>query len=198
MQKSVLWLVIALAAWACSPATETASEAPAPSEPAPAQQPAAKADEVDMAVLKQKLDAGEDIFLLDVRLPAEVEEHGMIAGAVNIPIDDLEARMAEVPRDKPIVTYCMRGSRGSRAAELLRSNGYDQPIESGGITAWKEAGYEVVQPENADQEAVADAMAEPRSGIQESPVATAAAAPLRFGFDDDAVGSVPEIGRAHV
>jgi len=70
----------------------------------------------------------------------------MIAGAVNIPIDELESRVAEVPKDKPIVTYCMKGGRASRAAEILREAGYDQPIQYGGITAWKEAGNEVVQP----------------------------------------------------
>ena len=80
------------------------------------------------------------------RNPDELEEHGMIPGAVNIPIDQLEARLAEVPKDKPIVTYCMRGGRASRAAETLRTNGYTEPIEYGGITAWKEAGNEVVQP----------------------------------------------------
>ena len=146
MKKFVLYLVVALAAWGCSPAAETTADAPPPAEPAAA--PAPEVHEVDVAMLKQKLDAGEDIFLLDVRTPAELEEHGMIAGAVNIPIDDLEGRLAEVPKDKPIVTYCMRGGRASRAADLLRSNGYDQPIESGGITAWKEAGYEVVQPKS--------------------------------------------------
>jgi adenylyltransferase/sulfurtransferase len=148
MKKYVLSLVVALAAWGCSPAAEPVAETPPPAEPAAAHETAAEVREVDVAALKQKLDAGEDIYLLDVRNPDELKEHGMIAGAVNIPIDQLEARLSEVPKDKPIVTYCMAGGRASRAAELLRSNGYDQPIESGGITAWKEAGYEVVQPKS--------------------------------------------------
>ena len=38
--------------------------------------------------------------------------------------------------------------RGIQLNTWLRNNGYDQPIESGGITAWKEAGYEVVQPKS--------------------------------------------------
>ena len=70
----------------------------------------------------------------------------MIAGAVNIPIDDLEGRIAEVPKDKPIVVYCMRGGRASRGATLLRENGYVEPIEIGGITEWKEKGLPTVQP----------------------------------------------------
>ena len=148
MQKSMLFLAVGLALWGCSSQPEPAAEAPAAEAAAPAPASAAEVDEVDVAELKQRLDAGEDIYLLDVRNPEELAEHGMIEGAVNIPIDQLEARMAEVPKDKPIVTYCMRGGRASRAAELLRANGYEQPIESGGITAWKEAGYEVVQPKS--------------------------------------------------
>jgi adenylyltransferase/sulfurtransferase len=147
MKRAVLSLIVACSVWACSPKSETASETPPPTEPAAAaHETAAEVKEVDVADLKRRLDAGEDIFLLDVRNPDELVEHGMIAGAVNIPIDNLEARLSEVPKDKPIVTYCMRGGRASRAAELLRNHGYDQPIESGGITAWKDAGYEVVQP----------------------------------------------------
>jgi adenylyltransferase/sulfurtransferase len=102
--------------------------------------------EMDVESVAARLDAGEDIYLLDVRNPDELEEHGMIAGAVNIPIDQLEARLSEVPRDKEIVTYCMRGGRASRAADILREAGYTEPIEYGGITAWKEAGKPVVQP----------------------------------------------------
>jgi rhodanese-related sulfurtransferase len=144
MKKFILCSAVVFSAWACLPGPETASEKPAATTGT--EQAAAEVKEVDVADLKRRLDAGEDIFLLDVRNPDELVEHGMIAGAVNIPVDDLEARLAEVPKDKPIVTYCMRGGRASRAADLLRSHGYDQPIESGGITAWKEAGYEVVQP----------------------------------------------------
>ena len=141
MKKFALFLAAGLAIWGCSPASEPAAEA---SAPPPAAAPEVK--EMDVAALKQRLDAGEDIYLLDVRNPDELVEHGMIEGSVNIPIDQLEARISEVPKDKPIVTYCMAGGRASRAADLLRASGYDQPIESGGITAWKEAGYEVVQP----------------------------------------------------
>ncbi len=148
MRKLAASIAMALAVWACTPAVETepAAEAPAP-EAASSHDPVeTAATEMDAAALQARLDAGEDVYLLDVRNPDELEEHGMIAGAVNIPVDELETRLAEVPKDKPIVTYCMRGGRASRAAELLLSNGYEQPIEFGGITAWKEAGNAVVQP----------------------------------------------------
>ncbi len=139
-------LAVTLALAACGGSEQTAppaAEAPAQHEPVEV----AQVTQMDPAALKARLDAGEKIFLLDVRNPEELVEHGQIEGAVNIPIDELEARLAEVPKDQPIVTYCMVGGRASRAADTLREAGYDQPIQSGGITAWKEAGLEVVQPE---------------------------------------------------
>ena len=153
MHKTNLSILLSFAlalAVGCGGAVETAE---APAEPsseaadnshAPV---AVEAAEMDAADLKARLDAGEEIFLLDVRNPDELEEHGMIEGAVNIPVDQIAARIAEVPKDKPIVTYCMRGGRASRAAKALREAGYDEPIEFGGITAWKEAGNPVVQPQ---------------------------------------------------
>ena len=131
--------------------TAEAPETAADTETTPRAAVEADAKEVDVAELKQRLDQGEDVFLLDVRSPEELEEHGMIDGAVNIPIDELESRLDEVPKDQPIVTYCMRGGRASRAAETLREHGYDQPIEYGGITAWKEKGYPVVEPDAASE-----------------------------------------------
>ncbi|MDA0204918.1 MAG: rhodanese-like domain-containing protein [Acidobacteria bacterium] len=140
MTRTILAMILAIGCWACS-ATEPAVETAAAVEPAV---PAAV--EMDVESVAARLDAGEDIYLLDVRNPDELEEHGMIAGAINIPIDQLQARLSEVPKDKEIVTYCMRGGRASTAADILREAGYTEPIEYGGITAWKEAGKPVVQP----------------------------------------------------
>ncbi|MCB9383784.1 MAG: rhodanese-like domain-containing protein [Bryobacterales bacterium] len=148
MKKLTLLVIAGLAIWGCTSAPDPAAQAPAEHVGAAHEAVAAKATEMDPAAVKAKLDAGEDIYLLDVRNPDELEEHGMIAGAVNIPIDQLEARLAEVPKDKEIVTYCMKGGRASRAADILRSAGYEKPIEFGGITAWKEAGNPVVQPKS--------------------------------------------------
>lgn len=61
--------------------------------------------ELDVADISGRLAAGEDIFLLDVRTPEELVQDGAIEGYAHIPIDELEGRLAEVPRDKPIVAY---------------------------------------------------------------------------------------------
>ena len=46
----------------------------------------------------------EKVFFLDVRTPREIEELGTLKGYVNIPIDQLEKRMGEIPKDKRIIT----------------------------------------------------------------------------------------------
>jgi rhodanese-related sulfurtransferase len=134
--------VLALAACSSSAPPEAASESHQTVAAA------AQSEELDVEQLKHQLDAGENVFLLDVRTPPELVEHGSIAGSVNIPIDDLEGRIAEVPKDRPLVVYCMRGGRASRASELLAENGYTGVIKYGGITAWKEKGYPVVYPQD--------------------------------------------------
>jgi len=139
---------------ACITLFPACSSEPAPAPPAEAQHQAsvevAEAKPFDVADLKGRIDAGEDVYLLDVRRPEELEEHGAIEGYVNIPIDDLEAHLAEIPKDRKVVVYCMRGGRASRGAELLTKNGHSG-VEFGGITEWKEQGFPVVQPKAAGE-----------------------------------------------
>lgn len=72
--------------------------------------------------------------LLDVRTPGEFESRHL-EGAVNIPVDEVEARVAELPRDKTIVVYCQSGARAATATSVLRAKGYDAR-SLGGIGAW--------------------------------------------------------------
>jgi hypothetical protein len=69
-------------------------------QPAPAQPKAAKMASDDVLAL---LDKGE-VFLLDVREPKELEELGTFEGYVNIPLGQIEKRLAEIPKDKAIIT----------------------------------------------------------------------------------------------
>jgi len=77
-------------------------------------------------------------FVLDVRTPEEFVA-GHVPGAVNIPYDQVAARIAEVPRDKDVVLYCRSGRRAGMAAEVLATNGYTrlQHLE-GDMIAWQE------------------------------------------------------------
>ena len=79
------------------------SEMAATSEQPPAE--VAEPKELDVADVSARLAAGEQIFLLDVRTPEELVQDGVIEGYTQIPIDELEGRLADVPKDKPIVAY---------------------------------------------------------------------------------------------
>ncbi|MBL8935554.1 MAG: rhodanese-like domain-containing protein [Archangium sp.] len=73
--------------------------------------------------------------LVDVRTPEEfAAKH--LDGAVNIPIDDLEARKAELPKDKDIVLYCRSGARSARGKSLLASAGYTRVHNLGPMSNW--------------------------------------------------------------
>ena len=55
--------------------------------------------------LKKKLDSGEKLLLIDVREDWELEQNGAIAGAIHIPMAELDARMKDIPKDAEIVFY---------------------------------------------------------------------------------------------
>ncbi len=73
--------------------------------------------------------------LLDVRHPGEIDEHGGIDGAVNVPVDELRDRFDEVGPG-PVVAYCAVGQRGDVAAGLLRDHGVRARSLDGGYQTW--------------------------------------------------------------
>jgi rhodanese-related sulfurtransferase len=80
---------------------------------------------------------------LDVREPSEFAV-GHLPGALHIPLGDLERAAVEVPRDRPIVTYCGHGERSATAISLLERLGFTRLANlDGGLGAWQEAGLEV-------------------------------------------------------
>jgi len=86
--------------------------------------------------LKELREAGDNHFLLDVREPHE-QTISRIAGAVLIPLGELETRSAELPRDRRILVHCKSGGRSARAVSLLRDKGFENVWNiSGGIIAW--------------------------------------------------------------
>jgi len=81
------------------------------------------------------IDAGA--YLLDVRTPEEFAL-GSMPGAINIPNDRLRERLAEVPRDRPVLVFCGVGLRGYLAERILRQNGWtDVGNLSGGYKTWE-------------------------------------------------------------
>lgn len=81
-------------------------------------------------------------FLLDVRTPQEYKQ-GHIQGAELIPLNELSARLARIPKGREIVCICESGSRSSAAARQLSAEGYSVSNMRGGMTRWVRAGLPV-------------------------------------------------------
>jgi len=64
------------------------------------------------------------VIILDVRTRAEAAG-GMVPGAKNIPVDELSARLSELPKDKEIITHCRTGLRAEMGYSILRNGGYN-------------------------------------------------------------------------
>lgn len=81
-----------------------------------------------------------DVRVLDVRTPQETAL-GIIPGAQKIPIEELEARVKEVPKDgRKMLVYCAGGSRSAAACEFLSAQGYEALYNlEGGFNAWSGA-----------------------------------------------------------
>jgi adenylyltransferase/sulfurtransferase len=91
--------------------------------------------QITVAELKRRLDAGEDLFILDVREPFEYQIANI--GGTLIPQNEVPQRLAEIDRDREIVVQCKSGSRSQRIAEFLKQSGYPDVLNlAGGILAW--------------------------------------------------------------
>jgi molybdopterin/thiamine biosynthesis adenylyltransferase/rhodanese-related sulfurtransferase len=78
-----------------------------------------------------------DFALLDIREPYEWDA-GHLAGAIHIPMQQVPARIDEVPRDKDVVVICRVGGRSARVQQFLQSQGYTRVKNlTGGLIAWK-------------------------------------------------------------
>jgi sulfur-carrier protein adenylyltransferase/sulfurtransferase len=85
--------------------------------------------------LKQRLDAGEDVFVLDVREPYEYQIANI--GAKLIPQNDVPKHLDEIDRNREVVVHCRSGQRSQRIAEYLAQQGYGNVKNlAGGILAW--------------------------------------------------------------
>jgi sulfur-carrier protein adenylyltransferase/sulfurtransferase len=91
--------------------------------------------QISVQELKRRIDAGEDVQLIDVREPWEAQI-AQIGGKL-IPQNDVPNRLAEIDRDREVVVHCKGGGRSQRIAEFLRQQGYERVANlAGGIGAW--------------------------------------------------------------
>ena len=93
--------------------------------------------EITATELKQRLDSGEDIQIIDVREPHEVAV-AKLPNAANIPLGQVINRMSEIDPTRETVVHCKMGGRSAKAIEALKRSGFSGNLLNlkGGITAW--------------------------------------------------------------
>jgi rhodanese-related sulfurtransferase len=92
---------------------------------------------VSRAEAREMIDGGAQ--LIDVRADHEWQA-GHIEGATHLPLAELNERVGEIDKDRPVVLYCRGGNRSTMATEALGDAGYDTFKLSEGIVGWSEAG----------------------------------------------------------
>lgn len=94
--------------------------------------------EIDVTELDAWRKSGRDVTVLDVREDWEVATVAL-EGAQHIPMRQVPQRVAELPKDRPLVVMCHHGGRSRQVMAWLRQNGFPQAINlAGGIHAWAE------------------------------------------------------------
>jgi adenylyltransferase/sulfurtransferase len=93
--------------------------------------------EITATELKQRLDSGEDIQIIDVREPHEVAI-AQLPNSTHIPLGQIVNRMSEIDPNRETVVHCKMGGRSAKAIEALKRSGFSGSLINlkGGITAW--------------------------------------------------------------
>ena len=114
------------------------------SDAARAEEDATRPPYVQPREVQAWLEAGRPITWLDVRQADEFAA-GHIAGAINIPYDQVASLTETLPHDQPIVLYCIHSAhRAPEAAKTLRAAGFENAsVLEGGIVAWEAAGLPI-------------------------------------------------------
>ncbi|MFT4977711.1 MAG: rhodanese-related sulfurtransferase [Myxococcota bacterium] len=127
--------------------SEVLPSAPRPEQPPVADGEALASMECGAQELRERIEAGETVLLLDVREPFETDT-GIIPDALLIPLRELSTRWEELKDANEIVCYCASGARSYNAAMLLRTNGLINATSlEGGMAAWRAIGAPVDKPE---------------------------------------------------
>ena len=91
--------------------------------------------EMTGAELRDRLERGDDVQLVDVRADHEWDA-GRIGGATHIELNEVADRAEELDRSRPVVLYCRGGTRSEMARDALRDAGFDAHKLTGGIVDW--------------------------------------------------------------
>jgi rhodanese-related sulfurtransferase len=104
---------------------------------------------INVSQAKEMIDKRE-VFILDVRRPDEYASghinNSTLLAVQDIPTNELDIKLKELPKDSKILVYCRSGSRSVAASTILVDNGFAKVYNmQGGITEWINAGYETVK-----------------------------------------------------
>lgn len=95
--------------------------------------------------LKDKLDNGEELILVDCREQAEWDEDH-IPNAIFMPLSTFQENFSKLDSNAQIIMQCRSGKRSLSACQILQENDYENLTNlEGGILGWKELGYEVTK-----------------------------------------------------
>ena len=130
MNSTRRWLALALTLAGLAGCTPPAPPSGTPQPNAGARR--GSSARASSAVAHQLVEHGAT--LLDVRSDAEFAQ-GHLDGARHIPVNQLAARIAELPTDEPVVVYCASGGRSAAAAEILAGHGLEAH-DLGGMSNW--------------------------------------------------------------
>jgi rhodanese-related sulfurtransferase len=94
-------------------------------------------------------------LMIDVRSAAEIEELAYdVKNLKNIPLDSLETRLSEIPKDKQVILVCRTDNRSGKAFELLKTKGFENmAVMKGGIQVWQDAGFPVKEGKRQERKA---------------------------------------------
>jgi rhodanese-related sulfurtransferase len=104
---------------------------------------------INVMQAKEMIEEG-DVFILDVRAPDEYAsghiKNSTLLAVQDIPLNELDIKLKELPKDRSILVYCRSGSRSVAASTILVGKGFSHVYNmQGGITEWMNAGYETVK-----------------------------------------------------
>ena len=96
-------------------------------------------EEITSTELKQRLDKGDDIQIVDVREDNEVAI-GRLPNSIHIPLAQILARMNEIDPNRETVVHCKMGGRSARAIEVMQRSGFRGKLMNlkGGILRWSD------------------------------------------------------------
>jgi glyoxylase-like metal-dependent hydrolase (beta-lactamase superfamily II)/rhodanese-related sulfurtransferase len=112
--------------------------------------------EIEPSDLKNKMDSGENLYILDVRTPEEYKSwkisYDKHVEPSLVPLDKLSSdeQIRNIPRDREVITVCSHGMRSKMAAEYLSQLGYNAKSIRGGMVAWNKINDLALIPSKAD------------------------------------------------